>query len=89
MEYVTNSEEAKRLCYFSKPLAWSVNNCLGVAKSLHTAVDRDAMRLDCLEQLLVQPGNQTKMTQVSCLKIAKSFEQVHHRERFAQVCADN
>jgi hypothetical protein len=85
MEYITNSEEAKRLCYYSKPLAWSVGNCLGVAKSLHTILDRDAMRLDCLEQL----GNQFRMTQVSCLKIAKSLEQAHHKERFVEACAGN
>lgn len=85
MEYLTNSEEALKSCYYARPHAWSAKNCLNVAKKLHTTLDRDSMRLDCLSQLesLQNTGNK------SCLIISESFEQLHYKERYKQVCQEN
>ncbi len=85
MEYLTNSEEALKSCYYARPQAWGARNCLNVAKKLHTTLDRDSMRLDCISQLesLQNSGNK------SCLIISEAFEQLHYKERFKQVCQEN
>jgi hypothetical protein len=84
LEYLTNSEEAYKTCYYSRPQVWNTRNCLDVAKKLHTFIDRDGMRLDCFSQLESQ-----QTSRKNCLMVAVSFEQLHYRERFKQVCQEN
>lgn len=84
MEYLSNSEEALKSCYYSRSLVWNTRNCLNVAKKLHTVIDRDRMRLDCFSQLDAQ-----QMSRKNCLLISESFEQTHYKERFKQVCEEN
>jgi hypothetical protein len=83
MEYMSNAEEAMKNCYYSRPQVWSARNCLDVAKKLHTALERDDMRLDCFSEF------QAQGTQSTCSMIANSFEQTYYKERFKQVCQDN
>ncbi len=84
LEYLTNSQEALKSCYFSRPKIWSARNCVGVAKQLHTIVDRDSMCLDCISQLEAR-----QISFINCMKISDSFEQLHYKERFEQVCQKN
>lgn len=81
MEYLSNTQEALKSCYYSRSQEWNPRNCLAVAKKLHTFIDRDNMRLDCFSQLESQ-----RNTEKNCLMILESFEQLHYKERFKQVC---
>ena len=83
MEYLSTSEEAYKSCYYSRPKMWSARNCLNVAKKLHTLADRDSMRLDCFSELESQQASKK-----DCLMVSESFEQLHYKERFKQVCQD-
>ena len=86
MEYLTNTEEALKNCYYSRPESFNTRNCLDVAKKLHTSLDRDSMRLDCMSALESQIESSKNK---NCLMIANSFEQLHYKERFKQVCQEN
>lgn len=83
MEYLLNSQEALKSCYYSRPQLWNVKRCLDVAKMLHTSIDRDNMRLDCVSQIELQ-----QISQDNCLKVSQSFEQLHYKERFKQACQE-
>ena len=83
MEYLTNTEEAYKSCYYSRPQMWTARNCLAVAKRLHTLDDRDSMRLDCFNELESQQPSKK-----NCSMVSESFEQLHYKERFKQVCLD-
>lgn len=84
MEYLSNSQEALKSCYYSRPRIWNARRCLDVAKKLHTISERDNMRMDCFSQL-----ESERMSRVKCLMITESFEQLHYKERFKQVCQEN
>ncbi len=81
MEYLVNSQEALQNCYFSRPQMWTTRRCLAVAEKLHTALERDSMRLNCVDQL-----EQQRRDWRTCKKISDAFEQTHHKERVRQTC---
>lgn len=83
MEYLSNTEKALKSCYFSRPRAWNTMNCLNVAKKMSLMTDRDNVRLDCFSQLELQ-----QMSRKNCFKIYNSFEQMHYKERYQQVCQE-
>ncbi len=83
MEYLSSTQEALKSCYYGRPNIWNAKSCLEVARRLYTSLDRDNMRLDCLSQL-----ESKEISRASCLRVTRSFEQLHYRERFEQVCQE-
>lgn len=82
-EYLINEELSLKSCFYTNSDNSNIKNCLTVANLLHSASDRDDMRINCAL------ANNAYKNKLNCFKVAKSLEQSQIIKKFNPICYEN